>query len=323
MSATRLQARGAQKAMAMHVAHRPCWKAEEQRILTCWTAETGRTCRMTNLQRTGWVGGRQARFHIPAFTACLLAAFVSHAACGAANNFLCRPHGLPALAPHCGRPCVRTLGLRGGSSESSSPDPVEPSGPDLVESSGPDLVESSGLHHLGLQSASESDSDSDAFGVELTSVIGFGSFSTVYAGTSRKGESLAVKRVQLQSADDVNFKRLQREIRILSAMDHPNIVRLVRVTEDADCVSLVQERCMGGELYDFVNDFQTFHANGERSWRRSNTTEMLIVTEEHIAKMIRQILLAVEYMHSCGVVHRDLKLEVLSSECVPRAQSAA
>jgi len=242
-------------------------------------------------------------------------AFVSHAACGAANEFLGRPHGSPILAPHCGRPRARTLGLRGGSSESSSQDLVESSGPDLVESSGPD--------HLGLQSASESDSDSDAFGVELTSVIGFGSFSTVYAGTSRKGESLAVKRVQLHSADDVNLKRLQREIRILSAMHHPNIVRLVRVTEDADCVSLVQERCMGGELFDFVNDFQTFHANGERSWRRTNTTEMLIVTEEHIAKMIRQILLAVEYMHSCGVVHRDLKLEVLSSECVPRAQSAA
>ena len=66
---------------------------------------------------------------------------------------------------------------------------------------------------------------------------------------------------------------------------------------------------MGGELFDFVNDFQTFHANGERSWRRTNTTEMLTVTEEHVAKMIRQILLAVDYMHSMDVVHRDLKLE--------------
>jgi serine/threonine protein kinase len=71
----------------------------------------------------------------------------------------------------------------------------------------------------------------------------------------------------------------------------------------------LQERCMGGELFDFVNDFQTFHANGERSWRRTNTTEMLTVTEEHVAKMIRQILLAVDYMHSMDVVHRDLKLE--------------
>jgi len=152
------------------------------------------------------------------------------------------------------------------------------------------------------------ESDSDV-SVELTSIIGFGSFSTVYAGKTNRGDSLAVKRVQLQNTDEINRKRLQREIRILSAMDHPNIVRLLRVIEDDECISLVQERCMGGELFDFVNDFQTFHATGERSWRRTNTTEMLTVTEEHIAKMVRQILLAVEYMHSCNVVHRDLKLE--------------
>jgi len=152
------------------------------------------------------------------------------------------------------------------------------------------------------------DSDSDV-SVELTSVIGFGSFSTVYAGETRTGEKMAVKRIHLQNTDEVNVKRLQREIRILTLMDHPNIVRLLRVIEDDECVSLVQERCMGGELFDFVNDFQTFHANGERSWRRTNTTEMLTVTEDHVAKMVRQILLAVDYMHSMNVVHRDLKLE--------------
>lgn len=152
------------------------------------------------------------------------------------------------------------------------------------------------------------DSDSDV-SVELTSVIGFGSFSTVYAGETRTGEKMAVKRIHFQNTDEVNLKRLQREIRILSLMEHPNIVRLLRVIEDDDCVSLVQERCMGGELFDFVNDFQTFHANGERSWRRTNTTEMLTVTEEHVAKMVRQILMAVDYMHDMNVVHRDLKLE--------------
>jgi tRNA A-37 threonylcarbamoyl transferase component Bud32 len=35
------------------------------------------------------------------------------------------------------------------------------------------------------------------------------------------------------------------------------------------------------------------------------------VTEVHIAKMVRQILLAINYMHSRKVVHRDLKPENL------------
>ena len=85
------------------------------------------------------------------------------------------------------------------------------------------------------------DSDSDV-SVELTSVIGFGSFSTVYAGETSNGEKMAVKRIHLQNTDEVSLKRLQREIRILSLMDHPNIVRLLRVIEDDECVSLVQVR---------------------------------------------------------------------------------
>ena len=33
------------------------------------------------------------------------------------------------------------------------------------------------------------------------------------------------------------------------------------------------------------------------------------VREEDVAKMIRQVLSALTYMHSLGIVHRDLKLE--------------
>ena len=122
--------------------------------------------------------------------------------------------------------------------------------------------------------------------VELGEVIGFGSFSTVYAGETVAGDSVAVKRVALKNTDDINRMRLQREIHILSSLEHPHVVRLRRVIQDEGFVSLVLDRCMGGELFDFVNDFQTFHANGERSWRRTNTTDMQTVTELHIAKMV-------------------------------------
>jgi serine/threonine protein kinase len=227
-------------------------------------------------------------------------------ACAGASSLVSAAAGLPQptarslprppLAVHTGRPSwaglerIKTLRLRGGQDK-------------LTRTASVYQEEDDADAEVG-----NSDGDSDV-SIELTSILGFGSFSTVYAGETRTGESLAVKRVQLQNADDVARRRLKREIRILSAMDHPNIVQLHRVIEDADCVSLVQEQCTGGELFDFVNDFQTFHANGERSWRRTNTTEMLTITEEHIAKMVRQILLAVDYMHSCNVVHRDLKLE--------------
>lgn len=158
--------------------------------------------------------------------------------------------------------------------------------------------------------------------LKMGDVIGFGSFSTVHAALNAYGDHLAIKKIRLQEDDAVMVKRMQREIQILGSMNHRNIVKLVDVFSDDSVnesvnstVSIAMERCMGGELFDFVNDFQTFLGNGERSWRRTGTNQTLIVTEGHIAKMVQQILLAVNYLHDKGVVHRDLKLEnVMLSE---------
>uniref|UniRef100_A0A7S0EW96 Protein kinase domain-containing protein n=1 Tax=Hanusia phi TaxID=3032 RepID=A0A7S0EW96_9CRYP len=150
--------------------------------------------------------------------------------------------------------------------------------------------------------------------LQIGDVIGFGSFSTVHAGIGDGEIPVAVKRTRINSDDVVNLKRIEREISILGSLKHRNVVKLLHVMKEKgshgeEVVSLVLERCLGGELFDFVNDFQTFHANGDRSWRRSNTTEVLTVKEEHIVKIIYHILVAVEYLHSQHVVHRDLKLE--------------
>ena len=279
--------------------------------------------RLTAGKRVGMTGG--------------LALFASLCACtwsGAAGRLPTRLTGQAITArnirQYTGLVQHGTLGLRGGGiwaevrnglnavvreNDSRESSALE-SGPFSTAVSEVRGNEVSSSEKEGSYSTEEEDaSDQSDVSVELTSIIGFGSFSTVYAGETKRGEAVAVKRVQRQNTEEV-LKRLQREIRIQSRMHHPNIVRLLRVIEDDECVSLVQERCKGGELFDFVNDFQTFHANGERSWRRTNTTLVLTVTEEHIAKMIRQILLAVDYMHSeHDVVHRDLKLEnVMLSE---------
>jgi serine/threonine protein kinase len=110
--------------------------------------------------------------------------------------------------------------------------------------------------------------------------------------------------------------QIGREVRILSSLDHPNIARLLEVIEDDTSISLVLERCWGGELYDFINQL-TFPGPGTRSWQDACTgltqppQTVVAVTEVHIAKMVRQILLAINYMHSRKVVHRDLKPENL------------
>jgi calcium-dependent protein kinase len=73
-------------------------------------------------------------------------------------------------------------------------------------------------------------------------------------------------------------------------MDHPNVARLVDVYESENRLSFVMECMEGGELFDRLLD-------------------KIVFGEADAATATLQMLLAINYMHSCGLVHRDLKLE--------------
>jgi serine/threonine protein kinase len=75
-------------------------------------------------------------------------------------------------------------------------------------------------------------------------------------------------------------------------LDHPNIVRLEEVYESQSEIYLVQELCLGGELFDRLDEQPDYH-----------------YTEAECARLVKQMLNAVRYLHSKGIIHRDLKLE--------------
>lgn len=57
-------------------------------------------------------------------------------------------------------------------------------------------------------------------------------------------------------------------------------------------IYLVQELCLGGELFDRLDEQPDYH-----------------YTEGECARLVKQMLSAVRYLHSRGIIHRDLKLE--------------
>jgi calcium-dependent protein kinase len=101
---------------------------------------------------------------------------------------------------------------------------------------------------------------------------------------------VAVKSFKLKGLRGSKKERLMSEVSVFLCMDHPHVARLLDVYETDDQISLVTECMEGGELFDRVMQSKRF-------------------SEKKAADAARQMLLALNYLHSNGMVHRDLKLE--------------
>jgi calcium-dependent protein kinase len=107
------------------------------------------------------------------------------------------------------------------------------------------------------------------------------------------GLKYAVKVLDLGLVDTTEgLRQLREEIFIMCQLDHPNIVRLEEVYESTNEIYLVQELCVGGELFDRLDEQPDYH-----------------YTEAECARLVKHMLSAVRYLHSKGIIHRDLKLE--------------
>ena len=123
--------------------------------------------------------------------------------------------------------------------------------------------------------------------------LGHGSYGHVYRCQSiSTGNVYACKKFDKKYIK--NKKRLKTEINLLRATDHPNIIKLYEIFEDKHNLYLIMEECIGGELFARL---------------ALNAKNNKMYTEKDAAKMMKQILEAVNYLHFHGVCHRDLKPE--------------
>jgi calcium-dependent protein kinase len=124
---------------------------------------------------------------------------------------------------------------------------------------------------------------------KITKKLGEGSFGTVQLATSMATQDdRAIKNILKRKLPDV--KRFAAEIEIHRSLDHPNVVKLYEIYEDARCMYLVMEYCTGGELFDRIVEVGSF-------------------SEAQTALILKQMLRAVAYLHNEHICHRDLKPE--------------
>ena len=120
-----------------------------------------------------------------------------------------------------------------------------------------------------------------------------GTYSRVFAVHNQQGK-FAMKVVDGSlAAKDLHEKFLTREVWLWPTLQHQNIVRMYHLYTHPLVHILQLELVEGTDLHEFVKD-----TNGGRGL--SDRTAQLY---------FRQIGCALQYIHSLGVAHRDLKME--------------
>jgi calcium/calmodulin-dependent protein kinase I len=133
----------------------------------------------------------------------------------------------------------------------------------------------------------------DFYLIEEEEILGEGASAVVRKGIKRDtGDAYAIKIIDKESMGEVELESLYNELKIMSIIDHPNIVRVYEYYECHGVIFIVMELMSGGELFDRIVEFEHY-------------------TEKQAADSFRPIVDAVRYCHSLGIVHRDLKPENL------------
>ncbi|XP_016412643.1 calcium/calmodulin-dependent protein kinase type 1D-like [Sinocyclocheilus rhinocerous] len=127
---------------------------------------------------------------------------------------------------------------------------------------------------------------------EFKEVLGTGAFSEVVLAEERStGKMFAVKCIPKKALKGKESS-IENEIAVLRKIKHENIVALDDIYESSNHLYLIMQLVSGGELFDRI-------------------VEKGFYTEKDASTLIRQVLDAVNYLHSMGIVHRDLKPENL------------
>jgi len=89
----------------------------------------------------------------------------------------------------------------------------------------------------------------------------------------------------------INLKeKIKNEISAMTTLTHKNIIQAIDILETEDAIKIVMPYCEDGDLFELINSCEDF-------------------SEAEIRSMFKKIVDGIEYCHSTGLCHRDLKLE--------------
>ena len=131
-------------------------------------------------------------------------------------------------------------------------------------------------------------------GYQVSSFLGKGGFGEVRLGVHQiTRDKVALKFIlksEMGTLGDV--ERTTTEIQCLTALNHPNIIKLLRIMNEPSHMVLCVELLEGGDLLHYLEE-----------------PEVPNLDETKCRVLFHQIIAGVGYAHNQHICHRDLKLE--------------
>lgn len=126
---------------------------------------------------------------------------------------------------------------------------------------------------------------------EMGEFLGRGHFSQVFKATHKQtGQVFAVKCLKDDDLTKEGREMLIAEVGALNRLKHPHVISHHGFFSEGDSYYLVLDYCEGGGLERVLKDGKS-------------------LPEAQAKRVIRQVLSALEYCHSMGQIHRDVKAE--------------
>lgn len=121
--------------------------------------------------------------------------------------------------------------------------------------------------------------------------LGAGGFASVHVATHRaSGLKIAVKRLE---AKQMRLEDMRQEVEVLSALNHPHVVRTCGAFWRADLseVLLLEELMAGGDLFSWIRKRRGADGKDDRSLRH-----------DEMARLVSELLLGLQHLHNHGIL---------------------
>ncbi|XP_022077721.1 serine/threonine-protein kinase PLK4 isoform X2 [Acanthochromis polyacanthus] len=130
---------------------------------------------------------------------------------------------------------------------------------------------------------------------KVLTLLGKGSFACVYRAKSVKtGLEVAIKTIDKKAMHKAGMvQRVTNEVEIHCRLKHPSILELYNYFEDSNYVYLVLEMCHNGEMSRYLKE------------------RKMPFSEDEARHFMHQIVKGMLYLHTHGILHRDLTLSNL------------